>query len=106
MEYFHKEIIYLFLSKYEASHGLSEFFKKFEKRCEDVYTFYDEKKTVEYLNEMLELNKDSICKKFPHLSELDSKMKYAENYLKQHKQIYNNTYEQSKDFLNNPTAYL
>lgn len=96
-----------FLRDHDNHSNLKQFFKRLEKRMREILSIYQESITNEYILNLVNKNKPEIIKKYPNISSSkDAQLFFAKEYIKKHKELKDNTFEQVKDFFENPVAWI
>lgn len=95
-----------FLSKYSSHDNLQQFFKRIRKRVSETWNVYSNAVDKENLLTLVKNNKDSILKKYNTLPSKEAQLTFVKAFIDKHKEIKSNTYEQVKDFFENPVSWV
>lgn len=95
-----------FLESHKQYHNLSEFFKRFSKRVQEVFFKYQDGVSYESILKMVKDNKQEILRKYSPMMSKEAQLTFTKDFIIKHKEIKTNTYEQVKDFFENPVSWV
>lgn len=96
----------LFIIKYSDYPNIQNFINFFAVRVAEIAEQYRESGKMETPLTVATNNVKKISKKFPNKSSLDACKEFIELYQKKHKELGSYSFEQAKDFFDNPVAWV